>query len=125
MARKQVAFIGLIYISMKVLSHQVSQGTACSPGRYIHYEYWTAIRKMSPQWTHLVRFLAKEDGRIHLGQVDSSKWPDIGLALEAGSTITANLVQGCAFDGVVTDKSLTILHVRPGTDRDETRLTGC
>lgn len=64
-------------------------------------------------WTHLVRFLAKEDGRIHLGQVDSAKWPDVGLALEAGNTVTANLIEGTVFDGVVTDKSMTISYVGP------------
>jgi hypothetical protein len=76
---------------------------------------------MGSQWTHLVRFLAKEDGRSHLGQVDSEKWPDVGLALEAGETVTARLIQGSVFDGVVTDKSLTISQVRgePGNNNQE------
>lgn len=67
---------------------------------------------MAAQWTHLVRFLAKEDGRVHLGQVDAGKWPDVGLALHEGKTISANLVEGSVFDGVVTDRSMTISQVR-------------
>lgn len=67
---------------------------------------------MSRNWTHLVRFLAKEDGQIHLGQIDAKKVPDLGLALEKGESVSAKLVTGNAFDGVVTDKSMTISHVR-------------
>lgn len=66
----------------------------------------------SPNWTHLVRFLAEEDGQIHLGQVDAKRWPDVGLVLEKGTKITVNLVEGSAFDGVVTDKTMTISQVR-------------
>lgn len=66
---------------------------------------------MSSNWTHLVRFLAEEDGQAHLGQVDSNKWPDVGLALEKGDKITVNLIEGSVFDGVVTDKTMTISRV--------------
>ena len=67
---------------------------------------------MSGAWTHLVRFLAEEDGQEHLGQVDAKRWPDVGLALEKGEKITVNLVQGSVFDGVVTEKTMTIAQVR-------------
>ena len=63
---------------------------------------------MSPPWTHLVRFLAEEDGQIHLGQVDAKKWPDVGLGTFKGEKIEAKLVTGTIYDGVVTDK---IMHI--------------
>ena len=66
---------------------------------------------MSQSWTHLVRFLAEEDGQIHLGQIDAKTYPDVGLALEKGEKVTANLIEGSVFDGVVTDKVLTIGQV--------------
>lgn len=72
----------------------------------------SALRTMSRNWTHLVRFLAKEDGQVHLGQIDAKKVPDVGLALEKGEAVSANLVTGGVFDGVVTERSLTISHVR-------------
>ena len=67
---------------------------------------------MSRNWSHLVRFLAKEDGQIHLGQINAGDWPDVGLALEKGSVVKANLVQGSVFDGTVTDTTMTIEQVR-------------
>lgn len=63
---------------------------------------------MAPNWTHLVRFLAQEDGQEHLGQIDASKVPDLGLALEKGETVTAKVVEGDVFEGEVTDRVLTI-----------------
>ncbi len=67
---------------------------------------------MFPQWTHLVRFLAEEDGRVHLGQISAQQWPDVGLALEKGCQVTANLIEGSVFDGVVTDRIMKISQVR-------------
>lgn len=71
-----------------------------------------ALRTMTRNWTHLVRFLAKEDGQVHLGQLDAKRFPDVGLALEKGESVSAKLVAGDVFDGVVTDRSLTISQVR-------------
>jgi hypothetical protein len=71
---------------------------------------------MTRNWTHLVRFLAKEDGQVHLGQIDAKAVPDLGLALEKGESVTAKLISGSVFDGVVTDKSMTIDHVSVGLD---------
>jgi hypothetical protein len=62
---------------------------------------------MAP-WTHLIRFIAEEDGQIHLGQVDPEEFPDIGIAVFEGKRISAKLVTGDIFDGVVSD---TLLHV--------------
>lgn len=67
---------------------------------------------MTSDWTHLVRFVAVEDGQIHLGQIDAQEFPDVGLAVEQGKTIKAKLVYGTVFDGVVGDKSLTIAQVK-------------
>lgn len=67
---------------------------------------------MSPSWTHLVRFIAEEDGQIHLGQIDEKKWPDVGLAMFKGEKVTAKLVTGSIFDGVVTEKVMHISHVQ-------------
>lgn len=66
---------------------------------------------MAPNWTRLVRFIAEEDGQIHYGEVDTKKYSDIGLATLGGEKITARLIQGSIFDGVVTDKNLTIGRV--------------
>lgn len=66
---------------------------------------------MVASWTHLIRFIAEEDGREHLGQVDAAAFPDVGLALEKGHQISVKLVEGSVFDGVVTDKTLTVKHV--------------
>lgn len=75
----------------------------------------SALRTMTRNWTHLVRFLAKEDGQVHLGQLDAKRFPDVALALEKGESVSAKLVAGDVFDGVVTDKSLTISQVTSTT----------
>lgn len=62
-------------------------------------------------WTHAIRFIAKEDGRIHLGQIDSKKFPDVGLAVLNGKEVEANCISGSVFDGVVTDRKLHVAHV--------------
>ncbi|PKS12746.1 hypothetical protein jhhlp_000955 [Lomentospora prolificans] len=80
---------------------------------------------MTRNWTHLVRFLAKEDGQVHLGQIDAKQVPDLGLALEKGETVTAKLVTGNAFDGVVTDKSLTISTLLAPLSMDEVPIIRC
>jgi hypothetical protein len=36
---------------------------------------------MAPNWTRLVRFIAEEDGQIHLGVIDSTDYPDVGIAI--------------------------------------------
>ncbi|ORY63882.1 uncharacterized protein BCR38DRAFT_201958 [Pseudomassariella vexata] len=80
---------------------------------------------MAPNWTHLVRFLAEEDGQIHLGQIDAKEWPDVGLALHDGKKVTANLVEGTVFDGVVTDKYLTIAQLLSPLRIDEVPIIRC
>jgi hypothetical protein len=51
-------------------------------------------------WTHLIRFIAKEDQQLHLGQlVDTSR--DIGKDSVDGVEIKAYLVRGTIFDGKI------------------------
>ncbi|OJJ66450.1 hypothetical protein ASPBRDRAFT_79313 [Aspergillus brasiliensis CBS 101740] len=63
---------------------------------------------MAPNWTNLVRFISEEDGQIHLGEVDSSTHPDVGMSILNGERIAVKLVKGTIFDGIVTD---TIMHI--------------
>ena len=64
---------------------------------------------MAPTWTHLVRFIAEEDSQIHFGNVDVSKYLDVGLSIFKGEKVAANLVTGSAFSGTVTEK---VMHVK-------------
>lgn len=64
---------------------------------------------MSPHWTHLIRFVAEEDGQVHLGNIDATKYPDVGLSTFNGESVLAKVVTGSIFDGVVTDR---VLHVK-------------
>lgn len=64
---------------------------------------------IGPNWTRLVRFLAKEDGQIHLGEVNNV---DVGLAFVNGEKITAKLINGSIYDGVVTEITMTVSVVR-------------
>lgn len=67
---------------------------------------------MAPPWTHLIRFLAEEDGHIHLGQVDANV-PDVGIAAFEGTPISAKLIEGSLYDGVVSDTIMTVKQVGP------------
>ncbi|KAF2860304.1 hypothetical protein K470DRAFT_258060 [Piedraia hortae CBS 480.64] len=65
---------------------------------------------MAPSWTHLVRFEAIEDGRIHLGQLKNTNL-DVGLALEKGDVVQAYRINGDIFTGTVTSALLTVRRV--------------
>lgn len=58
-----------------------------------------------------MRFIAEEDGQIHLGEINKNEYPDVGLAVLNGEKIKAKLINGSLFDGVVTDKQLTVGRV--------------
>jgi hypothetical protein len=61
-----------------------------------------------PSWTHLIRFIAVEDGQVHLGQlVNTSR--DIGLDSTNGIDIAAKIIEGTIFDCRITDE---IMHVK-------------
>lgn len=64
---------------------------------------------MAPSWTRLIRFIAEEDGQVHLGEVDTNQ--DVGLALLNKEKVTAKLVTGSIFDGAVADKQLQVAQV--------------
>jgi hypothetical protein len=66
---------------------------------------------MTRNWTRLIRFIAEEDGQVHLGEVDAGQVPDVGLAVLNGEKVTAKLITGSIFDGVVTDKTLHVARV--------------
>ena len=80
---------------------------------------------MSPNWTHLVRFQAKEDGQEHLGQIDAAKVPDLGLALDRGEPVAAKLIEGDAFQGTVSDRTLTIGTLLAPLRIDEVPIIRC
>jgi 2-keto-4-pentenoate hydratase/2-oxohepta-3-ene-1,7-dioic acid hydratase in catechol pathway len=61
-----------------------------------------------PSWTHLIRFVAEEDGKVHLGQlVDTTA--DVGEASLRGEKVAAYLIDGTIFDGRVTEH---VMHAR-------------
>lgn len=57
--------------------------------------------------THIIRFIASEDGRTHLGQpVEVSR--DIGLDSLHGKVIKAYLIEGTLFDSQLTEEIRTV-----------------
>ncbi|KAI2624442.1 5-carboxymethyl-2-hydroxymuconate isomerase [Xylaria nigripes] len=51
-------------------------------------------------WTHLIRFVAREDGRVHLGQlIDGSQ--DVGKDAADGREIEVYLLRGTIFDAKI------------------------
>lgn len=66
---------------------------------------------MARSWTRLIRFIAEEDGQVHLGEINSNHHPDIGLAVYSNEKATAKLINGSIFDGTVTDKTLHVAQV--------------
>ncbi|KAF3929984.1 hypothetical protein AA313_de0208304 [Arthrobotrys entomopaga] len=65
------------------------------------------IRAMAT-WKNLIRFIAEEDGQEHLGDVDQTQYPDVGVSIHDGQKVTARVVNGTIFDGTVTDQTLTV-----------------
>ena len=62
-------------------------------------------------WTHLIRFVAKEDQIIHLGQpVDTTR--DVGLDMVNNVEVKAYLINGTIFSGTVTSAIYTVDKVR-------------
>lgn len=57
--------------------------------------------------THIIRFVAKEDGRVHLGQlVDTSR--DVGLDSVDGVEISAYLINGSIFSPEISRHIYTV-----------------
>ncbi|KIX99413.1 uncharacterized protein Z520_04989 [Fonsecaea multimorphosa CBS 102226] len=80
---------------------------------------------MAPTWTHLVRFVAEEDGQTHLGQVDATKWPDVGLSVFNGEKVDVKLVTGSVFDGIVTNKTFHISKLLSPISMEEVPIIRC
>lgn len=74
--------------------------------------------------THVIRFIANEDGREHLGQlVDTSR--DVGLDSVEGRTITAYEINGSIFNGEVTQHTLTVKHLLSPVSREDCNFIRC
>ncbi|KAM0794248.1 fumarylacetoacetate hydrolase [Usnea florida] len=80
---------------------------------------------MPSSWTHLIRFIAQEDGQIHLGQVDPKTYPDLGIASVEKKKIVANLITGSVFDGTVTDKKMSVSQLLSPISVEETPIIRC
>ena len=80
---------------------------------------------MPPNWTHLIRFVAQDDGQIHLGQVDPKTYPDLGIASVEKKKIEAKLITGSIFDGQVTEKTMTVAQLLPPISVEETPIIRC
>lgn len=61
-------------------------------------------------WTHLIRFVAREDAQTYYGQLSDST-VDIGVALYEGKVVKARIIEGNVFDGVATQKVRTVERV--------------
>ena len=59
----------------------------------------------------MIRFIAKETGQAHLGQLDSKAVQDLGLATVKNEDVKARLINGSIFDGIVTDRQMTVSQV--------------
>jgi 2-keto-4-pentenoate hydratase/2-oxohepta-3-ene-1,7-dioic acid hydratase in catechol pathway len=110
----------------KLLGRKISYPKAIqkpyrAPARFFHQ----TSRIMAPGWTHLIRFIAEEDGQIHLGNIDAKKYPDVGLSTFKGEKVSAQLISGSAFDGVVTGKTLTVKQLLPPIAMHEVPIIRC
>ena len=77
-----------------------------------------------PSWTHLIRFIATEDSRVHIGQlVDTSR--DIGLDSVNGDKIQAYLINGSIFDGEVTSHILTVKQLLSPVSQEDCNYIRC
>ncbi|KAK6440386.1 hypothetical protein LTR95_003393 [Oleoguttula sp. CCFEE 5521] len=76
-------------------------------------------------WTHLIRFIAKEDGLVHIGQIDAQAFPDVGLSAVHGDSIVARVVTGSVFDGVVTDQELHVDRLLSPLSMEQTPIIRC
>jgi len=80
---------------------------------------------MASPWTHLVRFIAEEDGQIHLGQINVSKYPDVGLSHFRGEEIEVKVIHGSIYDGVVKGETLHISRLLSPLSTDQVPIIRC
>ncbi|KNG80909.1 fumarylacetoacetate hydrolase [Aspergillus nomiae NRRL 13137] len=80
---------------------------------------------MGPNWAHLVRFISEEDGQIHFGEVDPSRYPDVGIAILNGERVAVKLIKGSIFDGTVTDTTVHIARLLAPIGMEEVPIIRC
>ncbi|CCE29451.1 related to bifunctional 4-hydroxyphenylacetate degradation enzyme [Claviceps purpurea 20.1] len=80
---------------------------------------------MAPNWTRLIRFIAHEDGQVHLGEVIPTEHADVGLAAVDGPKVFAKAITGSVFDGVVTSRTLTVESLLCPISASEVPLIRC
>ncbi|CAG7939847.1 unnamed protein product [Penicillium nalgiovense] len=80
---------------------------------------------MSLNWTNLIRFISEEDGRIHLGEINTKKYPDIGLTVLSGESVAVKLVKGSIFDGVVTETTMHVGRLLAPIEIEEVPIIRC
>ena len=74
--------------------------------------------------THIIRFVANEDGRIHLGQpVDTSR--DVGLDSFEGKETKAYLLNGSIFDAEVTGHVRTVKQLLSPVSQEDCNYIRC
>lgn len=74
--------------------------------------------------THIIRFVANEDNRIHLGQlVDTSR--DVGLDSLEGRKIEAYLINGSIFQPEVTKHVYTVKQLLSPVSMEECNYIRC
>ncbi|EKM79973.1 hypothetical protein AGABI1DRAFT_113217 [Agaricus bisporus var. burnettii JB137-S8] len=81
---------------------------------------------MHQQWTRLIRFVAAETRRVHIGQpVDPNL--DIGYAAAKGQTIKAYEIVGSALDpsAQVTKQTLTVDSLLAPLSNEEIKIVRC
>ena len=79
---------------------------------------------MPSKATHIIRFVAKEDNRIHLGQlVDTTR--DIGLDSVDGKEIKAYLLNGSIFASEVTEHVYTVKELLSPVSQEDCNYIRC
>jgi len=79
---------------------------------------------MPSKATHIIRFVANEDNRIHLGQlVDTSR--DIGLDSVEGKEIKAYLINGSIFAAEVTEHVYTVKQLLSPVSQEDCNYIRC
>ncbi|KIW11424.1 hypothetical protein PV08_10724 [Exophiala spinifera] len=74
--------------------------------------------------THIIRFIANEDNRVHLGQlVDTSR--DVGLDTFEGKKVEAYLINGSIFTPEVTSIVYTVKQLLSPVSREDCNYIRC
>jgi len=77
-----------------------------------------------PFWTHLIRFVANEDGQNHLGQlVDTTR--DVGVDTFEGKRVEAYMIIGTIFEGQITKTILTVKYLLSPIEKELCNYIRC